>query len=424
MEEKVKNHYLLGIIGALVGAFIGAIPWVLVYVFANVIYSILAILIVICGFYGYKLTKATIDKKLPIILSITSFISITVTVFIIIPACLMIQSNMSFSISNLLLLYQYDVFSSAIIEDYVVSLLFCLIVIGVVIYNLNKQIREDKDSKDIKIIAQDLSNDSFSNDDIDKVREIFEKNNAINKHQTITEELIMEDLNKEFGEEKAKAIFQYLKLQEVIKKKSNKYYFSEKAQKSVWYRYGITNIKTFVIVIIIAAILACIVVFTQNNSTNNVNEIQDIASSDVERETRYEIGEDDIYLDFSNDIIMLTDEEIEDYFGEEYLSLYDCIAITQNFSKMVMVFTEDKSNYDEDYTAEEYFKMSLDDDEIEIEEKEISGHTFYTYELTYEGTDGNTYAEQDIVYEAEDKFICIIIDTVENEKIDASEIIK
>ena len=72
MGENVKNNYLIGMIGALVGALIGAIPWVLMYVFGNMMYAILAILIVICSFYGYKITKATIDKKLPIILSIAS----------------------------------------------------------------------------------------------------------------------------------------------------------------------------------------------------------------------------------------------------------------------------------------------------------------------------------------------------------------
>ena len=68
MEEKVNNRYFLGGIGALIGALVGAIPWVLLYVFADLMYSLLAIIIVICSFYGYKLTKAKIDKKLPIIL--------------------------------------------------------------------------------------------------------------------------------------------------------------------------------------------------------------------------------------------------------------------------------------------------------------------------------------------------------------------
>ena len=73
MEEKVKNRYVIGTIGALIGAVIGSIPWILSYVFANMIYAILSVVIVVCAFYGYKLTKAKMDKKLPVILSIVSF---------------------------------------------------------------------------------------------------------------------------------------------------------------------------------------------------------------------------------------------------------------------------------------------------------------------------------------------------------------
>ena len=36
MEEKVKNNYALGIIGALIGAFIGAVPWVLLCMFLQI----------------------------------------------------------------------------------------------------------------------------------------------------------------------------------------------------------------------------------------------------------------------------------------------------------------------------------------------------------------------------------------------------
>ena len=75
MEEKVKNNYVLGVLGALIGAFVGSIPWILMYVYGNMMYSLLAILIVLCSYYGYKITKAKIDRKLPVILSITSFIA-------------------------------------------------------------------------------------------------------------------------------------------------------------------------------------------------------------------------------------------------------------------------------------------------------------------------------------------------------------
>lgn len=422
MEEEIKNNYLLGIVGAIVGAFIGTIPWILMYIFSDIIYSILSILIVVCSFYGYKLTKAKIDKKLPVILSVVSFISITVTMFIIIPICLMGQSDIPISINNLLELYQYEEFYSAITTDYVVSILFCAIVIGAVIYNLNKQINEGKDSKDIKLIVQDASNDKFSNEDIDKVKSIFEKNDAMNKHQTISKDLIMEDLNREFGEEKAREIFEYLKIQKIIKKKLNRYYFSEKAQKSVWYRYGITNLKTFVIVIAIATILAFIIIY--NEDMNNLNELQNVTQSDTVRDNVFDVGVDDMQLEFTDDIIMLTEDEITYYFGEEYADAYDCIALSSDFSKVIMVFTDDKSKYIEDYAPEEYLKWALDDDEVEVFEEDISGYTFYIVEYEYEGSDGNTYIEKDCVYSSEDTFVCIILDNIESNQIDLNEIVK
>ena len=424
MEEEVKNKYVLGVIGALVGAFVGAIPWILMYVFANMMYSILAILIVLGSFYGYKLTKAKIDKKLPVILSIASFISITVTMFIIIPMCLMAQEEIPVTLENLLALYQYDEFTSAMMTDYMVSIIFCLIIIGGIIYNLNKQIREGVDSKDIKLISQDASNSVFSNEDIEKVRNIFEKNDAMDKHHTITKDLVMEDIVREFGEDKGKRIFDYLKVQQIIKKKSGKFYFSEKAQNSTFYRYGLTSIKTFIIIFVIAVVIACIIIFGGENSNNNLDTLQSNTLSDTTRVNTYELGVDDITLEFPTDIIMLTEDEITYYFGEAYANAYDCLAMSSDFSKMVMIFTDSKSNYEEEYTPEEYLKMSLQDESIEVRKKEVSGHTFYVTEQTYEGEDGNTYVEQDYIYDAGDRFVCLVFDSLESNKINVGEIIK
>lgn len=424
MEEEVKNKYALGVIGALVGAFVGAIPWILMYVFANMMYSILAILIVLGSFYGYKLTKAKIDKKLPVILSIASFISITVTMFIIIPMIYIVQDGYGISFEVLANLYQHDEFTSAMMTDYMVSIIFCLIIIGGIIYNLNKQIREGVDSKDIKLISQDASNSVFSNEDIEKVRNIFEKNDAMDKHHTITKDLVMEDIVREFGEDKGKRIFDYLKVQQIIKKKSGKFYFSEKAQNSTFYRYGLTSIKTFIIIFVIAVVIACIIIFGGENSNNNLDTLQSNTLSDTTRVNTYELGVDDITLEFPTDIIMLTEDEITYYFGEEYANAYDCLAMSSDFSKMVMIFTDSKSNYEEEYTPEEYLKMSLQDESIEVKEQEVSGHTFYVTEQTYEGEDGNTYVEQDYIYDAGDRFVCLVFDSLESDKINVGEIIK
>lgn len=425
MEEEVKNNYVLGALGALVGAFIGAIPWILMYVFGNMMYSLLAILIVLCSFYGYKLTKAKIDKKVPVILSIASFISITVTMFVIIPMCLMAKEGMPISMEDFVTLYQYDEFTSAMIQDYIVALLFCLVVIGGIVYNLNKQIKEGKESKDIKLLSNDVSNEVFSNEDIEKVKAVFEKSDAMTKNHTISKELVMEELYKEFDEQKANGIFNYLKAQRIIKKKSRQYYFSEKAQKSTWYRYGFTSLKTFLIVMILAVIIACIIIFSENKSKNdNLNELQGSTLSNTERDNVYDVGVDGIKLEFPEDLVILTQEETAYYFGEVYANAYDCIAMNSDFSKMVMVFSDDKSNYETEYTAEEYLKAALDNDGVEVKEQEISGHTFYMAEQPYEEENGNTYVEADYVYDAGDKFICMIFDSLDSDRIDVSQIIK
>lgn len=425
MEEEVKNKYVLGTIGALVGAFIGAIPWILMYVYGNMMYSLLAILIVLGGFYGYKVTKAKIDKKLPVILSIASFISITATMFIIIPMCLMAEEGMPISVDNLISLYNYDEFMSAMIQDYVVALLFCLVVIGGIVYNLNKQIKEGKDSKDIKLLSNDASNEVYSKEDIAKVKSVFEKSDAMSKKNTIDKEMVLEELYKEFDEQKANGIFNYLKAQQIIKKKSGKYYFSEKAQNSTWYRYGLTSVKTFVIVIVLATIIASIIIFTENEDNNdNVNELQDLALSNTDRSNIYDAGVDNIKLELPEDMIILTQEEATYYFGEMYASFYDCLALNSDFSKMVMVFSDDKSSYGTEYTAEDYLKLALDDTEVEVKEKEISGHKFQMAEQTYEAEDGNTYVREDYVYDTGDKFICMSFDSLESDRIDVSQIIK
>ena len=169
MEEKISKKYLLGIFGALIGALIGAIPWVLLYVFADLMYSLLAIIIVVCSFYGYKFTKAKIDKKLPIILSITSFIAITITMFLIIPVCYLANELGQVSWEMIQAIYSSSEFLGSLMTDYLISLLFGAVVIGVIIYNLNKQLKSGVEEKDIKILSREISTEQFSKEDIEKI---------------------------------------------------------------------------------------------------------------------------------------------------------------------------------------------------------------------------------------------------------------
>ncbi len=429
MEEETKNRYFIGVIGALIGAIIGALPWVLAYVFLNVIYAVLAIFIVAGSFYGYKLTKAKMNKKIPIILSICSFISITLAMLVVIPMCYLVKSGLTITIENFQYIYSYQEFVNTVLTDYVISLIFGIIVIGGIIVSLNKQIREGIKDKDMRILAKDASTEDYSKDDIDKVRSIFDKNDALDKHHTITKDLVMEDLIKEFGEQKARGIFDYLKIQQIIKKKSNKYYFSEKAQNSSWYRYGFSGAKTFVIVVIVAVILASIIVFTQNYRSEEAQNTIDSLQFDESRleNNVYDVGIDDIKLDMPDDMAILTTEETEYYFGSTFSNSYDCVAATNDFEKMIIVFTDDKSNYENaDLTPEEYIReYVLQNSEGEIKSEKINDNEYFYIEEQYTGSYNNKdYIATTCVVDAKDKLLCIGIDTPADDTLSLKDIIK
>lgn len=420
--ETEKNNYLVGTIGAFIGAIIGAIPWVLMYVFGNMMYSLLAIIIIIGSYYGYRVTKAKIDKKLPVILSIASFVSITITMYIIIPICLMAKSGVPINLQNFSYLYQSDAFSAGILEDYLISLLFCIVAISGIVVSINRQIKEGVDSKEIRIFAKDVDNAEFSKKDIEKVKNIFEKNNATNKENTISKEIILEELTSTFDETKGKRIWNYLTSQQVIKKKAGGYYFSKESQKNFLTRYGLSGLKTFILVLIIATILACIIVFTGNESqpTENLLENNDGTSTD----DTYELGVDNITLKMPDDMVILSDEQISSYFTESYLNAYDAIAVSGDFEKMILVFTDQKSNYDTEYTAEEYLKMALEDEEVPVEEYTFNGHVFYAVTAQYQDLTGKTYITTNCVYDAGDRFICIMFDSPEEDTINIMDVIQ
>lgn len=425
MEEQLKNRYVIGTIGALIGGLIGSVPWILSYVFANMIYSILSVVIVVCAFYGYKLTKAKMDKKLPIILSVVSFIAITITMLVAIPLIYMSKEGVTISFETFQRIYQIEEVTSVILTDYVISLIFCVLVIGCIVYNLNKQIRHGVQDKNIRIITQSVENEMFSKEDIERAREVFERNDALSKKHTITKELIVEDLQREFGQEKGSKIFEYLKIEGVIKKKSNKYYFSEKAQNSPYYRYEFTNIKIFIIVVIIAVAIAALMYLTKTYpGRQDETTINDIAQGEVI--SSYTIENTDITLEFDENMINLSDEQIAYYFGEGYSEVYESIITGSDFEKMIMIIQNNKSGFDEDYSARQFLEdiAAEYEEETEVIEKEISGKTFYVLEREYEANEGKVYLEQDYIYDSGDSFVCIIFDNIKENAMNPEEIIK
>lgn len=154
------NKKVLSIIGAFIGGLIFSIPWVLVYVFGNYIMSILAFLIATGAYIFYKKFGGEVTKKTSITIGVISLVIVTFLVFIVLPLALMVSEGHGFNFAYLGVLYSDSEFVSAIISDYVVSVIFTLLGISGVVASINKDaygvindseyLEEDDEEKVIK----------------------------------------------------------------------------------------------------------------------------------------------------------------------------------------------------------------------------------------------------------------------------------
>ncbi|MBE6149687.1 MAG: hypothetical protein E7170_03060 [Firmicutes bacterium] len=140
--EKEKN-YVLGIIGAIIGGLIASLPWIICYVYLEMLWSLLALPIAWVALKGYRLLNGKEDKKLPIIIGAISIIVITIVTLVIIPLLLLGQEGLPANFEMLKVLYEFDEFKSAIIKDYIFSLLFTVLGISGVISNLKKEVNNE-----------------------------------------------------------------------------------------------------------------------------------------------------------------------------------------------------------------------------------------------------------------------------------------
>ena len=123
----MKSNYLSGTIGALIGAILCSLPWILISISGGWILSVLAALIAFGAFKGYKLLGGKITKHTWLIVAISSVIAITLATFVIIPFWLIAKEGYGFSLFHLEFLYSSGEFVTAIITDYIVSLLFTIL---------------------------------------------------------------------------------------------------------------------------------------------------------------------------------------------------------------------------------------------------------------------------------------------------------
>lgn len=260
--KKAQGSYLTGIIGAIIGGAIATIPWVLMYVYGGMMLSILAALIAAGEFYGYKLLKGKMSKGLPAILMVLALVIVTVATLVVIPGLLIQKEGLSVSIANIEKLYSNEEFATAIMKDFVISVIFTILGASIITTNIKKQLANAEKGKEIKL---DLNNTEenlkIKKEAIELLKPIFTKYGATSKEKAMMKEEVIAEIETE--NPNAKQVFNYLQQSAIIKKYKGKYYYSEENENkqinpkknSTWKKVlGIFGV-IIIALVIVAAIL-------------------------------------------------------------------------------------------------------------------------------------------------------------------------
>ena len=237
------NKRVLSYVGALLGGFLFTIPWILVYIYGEMLFSILATFIAYGALWGYKKFGGEINKDIKGVIISVSLIVITITTLIIIPLCLLYNEGYIVSFKNLKLIYSISEFKIIILRDLIVSIVFTIIGISGVISKLKSQVDEDVSNKKLG--------------ELEKVKIAFQKYNATNKYSAVDKYSILNLINND------KALFNRLLISQIIKKYHGKYYFSENAEKNTLYRFFSLYLKILAILIIIFILIFFLVYFSK-----------------------------------------------------------------------------------------------------------------------------------------------------------------
>lgn len=278
-ETSSKGSYLTGILGAIVGGSIATIPWVLVYIYGGMMFSILAALIAAGELYGYKIAKGKITKKLPIILMVIALIIVTVTTLVIIPTLLIAKEGIAVNLTNISRLYENGEFATAMMKDFIISVIFTILGASIVTANIKKQL-ENNEGQDVKL---NLNNKEEKNEikkaTIELMKPIFTKYEATAPEKAMLKDEVIAEID---DKRKAKYSFNYLKQLGIIKKYKGKYYYSEDDENGTNNYKKMSKLqKISLIVLIVLIVLVMIVTIIEKSDTtvtyqdSNINfEIQ------------------------------------------------------------------------------------------------------------------------------------------------------
>lgn len=363
MEKKENEKgYILGIIGALIGGLIATIPWILMYVYANMIYSILAILVAIAALKGYQLFKGKVDKKLPYIIVIVSLISITIATLVIIPNLLIVKEYGKFSIDLFKVLYESKEFTQAIIQDYVTSLLFTGLGISGVISSINREIKSGKTK-----INWNSPVYTPSKEKIEETKKIFLDRNATDALTTIPKEEVLSLLKDD------KEVLNYLVAKRIVQSKKGGYYYSLKNEENP---EGSNKKAVIIAITFLAVVLICSGIFAIINSDSKKTDRKDTNTDNKVSENQ---KEKEVSYNIYNGFVEQKDNEDENGF---YLVPKEDSTGKKGFIRISYGAKEDDSNYEESKKAlEDEFKKDKEYKKVvDVKDKSKYKVALYTFD--------------------------------------------
>lgn len=258
METKVEKNesYFLGTIGAVIGGLIVLVSVVFGYVYCEMIGVLaIAVLTAFLEFYGYKLLKGKMNKKLPTILIVTSILLATIVSFCVIPVALLVRSRLPISIGTIKNLYNNSNIVINILQDYSILLTFTLL--GTYIVNLIIKKKLVFRVSNINLFTSDnKEKQEFKEEAIKTIKPVFKKYDAMQEEKAISKD----DIFADFKDKQYSEYFKYLKSLMIIKKHKGKYYYSTDHESNIKMYYYMSRIIAGVAVAIAVA-AALLVIF-------------------------------------------------------------------------------------------------------------------------------------------------------------------
>ena len=242
-KEDVKGDYITGIIGALLGAIISSIPWVLLYSFAKINLGMIAALIPIGTFWGYKIFGGKITKAMMVIISIISVFIFVIGSTGVLPMLIQIKDGIDINMTNF--------YQSRSTDRFLTHFAFALVIEVLTLIALMIIIKEQIDSKQEKIgiFKKRKINDEITEIE-NKYREVFKNLGATSKETAINKNDIIKNVDgkKQYVEKELKV----LELAGFVKKSKGKFYYSISVNKTFKNFFVEFGSKITILILIIA----------------------------------------------------------------------------------------------------------------------------------------------------------------------------